>query len=105
MNSNTDLGDGDQMEKIVSVTEKGQATIPKEFRDALGIEAPGRVKFRETSAGRVVIEPVLSARSFRGALGTTDDHSGIEILRRDRREEKERNETEFARFLDENNGE
>ncbi|PSP32121.1 AbrB/MazE/SpoVT family DNA-binding domain-containing protein, partial [Halobacteriales archaeon QH_10_67_22] len=31
----------------VTVTSKGQATIPKEFRDKLHIDTPGRVRFVE----------------------------------------------------------
>lgn len=31
----------------VTVTTKGQATIPKEFRDKLHIGTPGRVRFVE----------------------------------------------------------
>lgn len=97
--SNTNAEGEKLMERIVSVTEKGQATIPKNFREVLGIEAPGKVKFRETSSGQVVIEPVMSARSFRGALAA-DDQSGTEILREDRRKEREQSEGEFSRFID-----
>jgi len=34
-----------ESEKVVSVSSRGQATIPKEFREELGIDTPGRVKF------------------------------------------------------------
>ena len=32
----------------VTVTSKGQATIPKKFREKLHIDTPGRVRFVET---------------------------------------------------------
>ncbi|ESS10306.1 MAG: transcriptional regulator, AbrB family [uncultured archaeon A07HR60] len=38
--------------EVVSVTKHGQATIPKRFRDKLGIDAPGKVLFRETKRAR-----------------------------------------------------
>lgn len=37
-----------EFEKVVSVSSRGQATIPKVFREGLGIDAPGRVKFVRT---------------------------------------------------------
>ncbi|MFC7114565.1 AbrB/MazE/SpoVT family DNA-binding domain-containing protein [Natronoarchaeum sp. GCM10025703] len=49
MSENT-ASNGD--ERIVSVTEKGQATIPKQLREKHGIQAPGRVKFVENEEGR-----------------------------------------------------
>jgi AbrB family looped-hinge helix DNA binding protein len=36
------------------VTTKGQVTIPKEIRDALGIEAGDEVEFEETEAGYTI---------------------------------------------------
>lgn len=41
----------DSEKEIVSVTKHGQATIPKRFRKKLGIDAPGKVLFRETEEG------------------------------------------------------
>jgi hypothetical protein len=39
-----------ESEKVVSVSSRGQATIPKQFREESGIDTPGRVKFiRRTS--------------------------------------------------------
>ena len=44
----------------VTATSKGQATIPKEFRDKLHIDTPGRVRFVENEAGEIVVWPVNS---------------------------------------------
>ena len=56
---------------VVSVTSKGQATLPKEMREELGIKAPGRVHV-SLENGRIVMEPVLSPeelkQKYAGAL-------------------------------------
>lgn len=81
-------------EKVVAVSSRGQATIPKEFRDELGIDTPGRVKFVRTNDGEVVVRPIRSATDLRGVVaGKTDDEgrSAVERLRaegkRDERDE------------------
>lgn len=51
---------------VVSVTSQGQATIPKVYREALGVSTPGRVRFREDEDGRIVVERVRDLREFRG---------------------------------------
>ena len=47
-----------------TVTTKGQVTIPKEVRDAVGIKPGDRVDLRATAAATVVVEK----------LGTPDDY-------------------------------
>lgn len=83
----------------VAVTSKGQATIPKEFREKLHIDTPGRVRFVENADGDVVIRPVRRPSEIRGDLATPageDEQSATEFLR----EERERD----RRKLDENPG-
>lgn len=46
--------------EIGAVTKHGQATIPRRFREKFGIEAPEKVRFRETEAGDVIVEHVRS---------------------------------------------
>ncbi len=86
----SDVKDG----TTVTVTKKGQATIPKEFRDKLQIDTPGRVRFVETEEGEVVIRPVKRPSDLRGALAsdeeTEQEPSATELLR----EERERDTTE-----------
>lgn len=80
-------------EKVVSVSSRGQATIPKEFREALGIEAPGRVKFVRTDDGDVVVRPIESATDLRGILADATDEEGrsaVERLRDERARDEER---------------
>jgi antitoxin PrlF len=52
------------------VTSKGQITIPKAVRDALGLEAGDRVEFVETAKG--VFEMVAASRDVRELKGMID---------------------------------
>jgi AbrB family looped-hinge helix DNA binding protein len=77
----------------VSVTSKGQATIPKEFRDKLHIDTPGRVRFVENEDGEIVIRPVTRPSELRGALASEDEgedrsKSATELLREERAQDK-----------------
>ena len=58
------------MEKSVesAITSKGQATIPKEIRDHLGLKPGDRVKFFVHPDGTVVLLPKLPASALRGML-------------------------------------
>lgn len=74
-------------ERVVSVSARGQATIPKQFREKLGVDAPGRVKFVETDDGEVVVRPITSVTDLHGVLaGETDEsgRTGMELLRASR---------------------
>lgn len=75
---------------VVSVSEKGQATIPKEFREKHGIDAPGKVRVRENDDGELVVEPVPSLRGMRGAASS--DWPGTKLLREGRESDRERDE-------------
>jgi AbrB family looped-hinge helix DNA binding protein len=65
-----------ESERVVSVSARGQATIPKEFREELGIDTPGRVKFVRTADGDVVVRPITSATDLRGVLAGRTDAEG-----------------------------
>ena len=80
-----------ESEKVVSVSARGQATIPKEFREELGIETPGRVKFVRTDAGDIVVRPIRSVKDLRGILMDETDEQGRSATER-LREERERDE-------------
>lgn len=76
----------------VTVTSKGQATIPKEFRDKLHIETPGRVRFVENEQGEIVIRPVKRPSELRGALAADDEdteQTATERLRAERQRDKQ----------------
>lgn len=51
-----------------AITVKGQATIPKEIRDHLGLKPGDKLKFFLHPDGTVVLLPKLPARSLRGML-------------------------------------
>ena len=74
----------------VTVTSKGQATIPKEFREKLHIDTPGRVRFVENEEGDVVIRPVKRPSEIRGDLATSGAEKGERTATEMLREERER---------------
>jgi antitoxin PrlF len=89
----------------VTVTSKGQATIPKEFRDKLHIDTPGRVRFVENDRGEIVIRPVNRPSELRGALASEDEERGTsatELLREER--EQDKTETDERYGLSEQDG-
>lgn len=84
----------------VTVTSKGQATIPKEFRDKLHIDTPGRVRFVENERGEIVIRPVKRPSEIRGALASESDEgeqSATERLREERERDEKKAEEKFGR--------
>jgi AbrB family looped-hinge helix DNA binding protein len=84
-----------ESERIVSVSSQGQATIPKEFREALGIDTPGRVKFVRTEDGEIAVRPIDSVKDLRGVLeGKTDTQGRTAVERQD--EERTRDEADDA---------
>lgn len=84
--------------EIVAVSKHGQATIPKRFREKLGIDAPGKVRFRETEDGEVVVEQVRSPSEMRGiaAREGTTEKPATEILREKRQADKAAREAQFV---------
>ena len=51
-----------------AITVKGQATIPKEIRQHLGLKPGDRLKFFLHPDGTVVLLPKIPARSLRGMV-------------------------------------
>lgn len=91
-----------ESEKVVSVSSRGQATIPKEFREALGIDAPGRVKFVRTEDGEIAVRPIQSAKDLRGVLkGKTDEQerTAVERLREERDRDRASEEELRRRYV------
>jgi antitoxin PrlF len=84
----------------VAVTSKGQATIPKEFREKLHIDTPGRVRFVEKDDGEIVIRPVKRPSELRGALAADDEkqreQSATELLRDTRERDKNAAEEKYG---------
>jgi len=88
----------DSEKEVVAVTKHGQATIPKRFREKLGIEAPGKVLFRETEGGEVIVEHVRSPGEMRG-FGTrseaSTDRPATEILQEKREGDRKERDAQF----------
>lgn len=90
-----------ERQRVVNVSKRGQATIPKEFRDELGIEAPGRVKFVRTEEGDIVVKPIQSLTDLRGILkGKTDaeGETATEFLREERERDKQKDREMMERL-------
>lgn len=89
----------DSEKEVVAVTKHGQATIPKRFRQKLGIDAPGKVLFRETEDG-IVVERVPSPSEMRGfakAHGeATTDEPASQLLREKREQDKRDRDAKFS---------
>ena len=79
--------------KIVRVSRKGQATIPKPLREKFGIETPGEVFIYE-EGDRIIVEPVPSLEELHGIHA--GDHEPGEVLAkvRDTKDEEKRREDE-----------
>ena len=90
---------GNSEKEVVSVTKHGQATIPKRFREKLGISAPGRVLFRETKDGEVVVEHVRSPSEMRGFATrsqATTDKPATQLLREKREQDQNERDAPFS---------
>lgn len=81
---------GDDDKRVVKVSRHGQATIPKRFRDELGIDAPGRVTI-ERRDDEIIVTPVPSPGSMRGFVSGDGETGtrGTDLLREHRRKTKE----------------
>ena len=88
----------DSEKEVVAVTKHGQATIPKRFREKLGIEAPGKVLFQETESGEVIVEHVRSPGEMRGFAAHSEastDGPATEILQEKREQDREERDAQF----------
>lgn len=90
--------DDDGETVTVSVSSNGQATIPKAFREKLGIEAPGQITFRETEEGDIVLERVPTVDEMQGFAAKTGEAEtetpASELLREKRAAEKQERDAE-----------
>jgi AbrB family looped-hinge helix DNA binding protein len=80
------------------VSQKGQATIPKQLRKKFGIETPGEVFIYE-EGDRIIVEPVPSLEELHGIHA--GDHEPGEVLAkvREMKDEEKRREDERAERL------
>lgn len=83
---------------VVRVSQKGQATIPKQLREKFGIETPGEV-FVYEEQGRIIIEPVPSPDELHGIhAGERERGEVIERVRELKAEDKRQEERRVERL-------
>lgn len=83
--------------KVVRVTKKGQATIPKELREKFNIETPGEILIYENGEN-IIIEPMPTASDLHGIHAPKHESGEItERLRAIREEEEEQEKTRNSR--------
>lgn len=90
--------------EIVSVSQKGQATIPKPLREKFDIETPGEVFIYE-DGGRIIIEPVPTLQQLHGIHA--GDHEPGEVLTKVREmddNEKRRGDAETSQLVERHGG-
>lgn len=80
--------------KVVRVSQKGQATIPKGLREKFGIETPGEVFIYEEQ-GQIIIEPVPSPDELHGIHAGA--HERGDVLERVREINAEETRTDAER--------
>lgn len=98
MKSNTDEPE------VVSVSQKGQATIPKALREKFGIEAPGEVFVFEEN-GRIVLEPVPTLEELQGIhAGDREPGEAIAMARELKAEDRRREEEKDDRLVERHTG-
>jgi AbrB family looped-hinge helix DNA binding protein len=61
-----------------TVTDKGQTTVPKEVREALGIKPRQRLQWDLAKDGSVTVRPEPSALPLFGSLKTQKKFPGIQ---------------------------
>ena len=81
--------------RVVRVSQKGQATIPKGLREKFGIETPGEV-FVYEEQGRIIIEPVPSPDELHGIHAGEHERGDVLERVREMKEEEKRTEAERA---------
>ena len=82
------------IDQTVTVTRSGQATIPKEIREQLGIPVPGKVRFVLDEEGNVAVEKIPRPSELKG-MGTVpsdEQFPGTSRLRAERDRERDREE-------------
>ena len=81
--------------RVVQISQKGQATIPKPLREKFGIETPGEVFIYE-EGDRIIVEPVPSLEELHGIHA--GDHEPGDVLATVRAMKDEDKRAESERF-------
>ena len=85
---------GDEASKIIRVTQRGQATIPKEWRERLGIAAPGEVVMIAVDDS-IMVKPLRSLDNLAGRHSSAlEPGEAIATLKEWREDEAKREQTD-----------
>lgn len=84
------------MVQVISVTKKGQATIPKRLREKYGIK--NKVIFEENECG-LVLKPVPSPEDLMGSLKAYAKGKTARQLLEEARKEEFANEKELTKHV------
>ena len=68
---------------MTTITVKGQVTLPKSVRDAVGLRPGDKVEVRATASGGVYIEKPGAARSYRERLNALAERRPIRDITTD----------------------
>jgi antitoxin PrlF len=82
---------------VTTITVKGQVTLPKKVRDAVGLKPGDVVEIRATASGGVYIEKPGASRSYRDRLEAVAKKRIIRGITTDELMEMSRGETEEYR--------
>ncbi|MGQ4557189.1 AbrB/MazE/SpoVT family DNA-binding domain-containing protein [Halobellus sp. GM3] len=74
----------------MNLSQKGQATIPKDLREKHGIEPDSGVRIRDNEDGEIVVERLPNLQYFCGAATTSE--RGTDILRDEREGDEARSQ-------------
>jgi len=80
-----------------TITVKGQVTLPKKVRDAVGLKPGDKVEVRATASGGVYIEKLGTSRSYRERLEALAKERVIRDITTDEFMEASRGEISMAR--------
>lgn len=75
--------------KIISITKKGQATLPAEYRRKYGLDRKAIVMEKE---GGLIVKPLPDPKEEMGSLKDVFEESSEELLRKSRELDAEREE-------------
>jgi len=80
-----------------TITQKGQVTLPKNVRDAVGLKPGDQVEVRATASGGVYIEKPGASSSYKARLLALAERRPIRGITTDEMMEMSRGESESFR--------
>ena len=82
---------------MTTITVKGQVTLPKKIRDAVGLKSGDKVDIRATASGGIFIEKPGTSQSYRARLDALAKRRPIRGITTDEFMEASRGEVTVTR--------